>query len=613
MTTVVCLLLIQCALGAFDNLWHHELQARLPQRPAAREELALHCARELIYGVIFIGIAWRDWNGALALLLLVLLAAECAITTRDFVVEDRTRRLPPLERVLHTVMAVNYGAILAFWLPELVRRLPAPSGFAPVDHGLASWLLLLCGIGVAAWGLRDLAAVARLGVPAWQRNPLRRGQSLAPRTILVAGGTGFVGSVLTRTLVERGDRVIVLSREPAWARDRFGPFVEVIGTPDEIAADRHIDAIVNLAGEPLAGGPWTATRKQRFLHSRRDVAGALNGLIARLKHRPEVLVCASAAGFYGERGEQCLDESDGTRDGYLPWLTEACEQAARPAQALGVRVCWLRIGYVLGAQGGMLRQLIPATRLGGGAVLGTGRQWVSWIHVRDLVRLIEHVIAERTLRGPVNAVTGTPLRQREFTRALASALHRPVLVRLPAALLRVLLRDMAQLLLMSQRVAPKRALASGFRFEFETIAAALGDILATRGADVDEGAESTAYANLDCPVCSAEMRRYAQAAARCGARLRFEPVSTAQDSAEYGLGRPELARRMFVRGPARIYSGIDAFLVIWRQLPGFRWLAAVVALPGFRQAAELLYDLVLAPSLTRWNEARRRGAAVREH
>jgi uncharacterized protein (TIGR01777 family) len=484
MSLVLGLLLVQCLLGAFDNFWHHELEAKLPQRPAAREELKLHSARELIYGALFFGIAWWTWSGWLAVAVALLLAIEVAVTIQDFLVEDRTRRLPPLERALHTIMALNYGAVLAIWLPELWAWFQQPTGVAAVTYGWMSWVLTFFATGVAVWGIRNLIAVARLGVPEWQRNPLRAGYKAMPDTVLVTGGTGFVGSALVRSLVAAGDKVVVLSRDAEWARDRFGPLVEVIDDLDTIPAEREINAIVNLAGEPLAGGPWTAARKQRFLDSRVSMAKRVVALMRRLEHRPRVLVAASAAGYYGDRGETVLHETSGTVPGYIPELTNACEEALRAAQALGVRTCWLRIGYVLGAEGGMLRMLIPATRLGGGAVLGNGRQWVSWIHVRDLVRLIEHAL-HRQIGGPVNAVTTRAVTQREFTRALAEALHRPVLVRMPAWVLRPLLGDMAGLLLASQNVTPRRAVESGFRFEFEDLGAAFANIVG-RPPRVDE-------------------------------------------------------------------------------------------------------------------------------
>jgi uncharacterized protein (TIGR01777 family) len=594
---------IQCVLGAFDNLWHHEIQARLPRNPSARKELALHCARELLYAAIFAGIAWRRWQGLWGGLLVALLAAEIAVTICDFVEEDRTRRLPPLERVLHTVMALNYGALLALWAPELGRWLGAPAGLPRTSYGALSWAMTAFALGVGLWGLRDLLAVGRLSVPEWQRRPLRAGGKPDPRTILVTGGTGFVGSALVRSLVAGGDRVIVWSRDPRRARDRFGPLVEVTGSLHAIDRQRRIDGIVHLAGEPLAGGPWTAARKRRFLDSRIDTTGEVVELISRLERKPGAFICASAAGIYGDRGEEALDESSTAGSGYLPALTRDCEAAAVPAGTLGVRTCWLRIGYVLGAGGGMLGALIPAVRLGGGAVLGSGRQWLSWIHLRDMVRLIEFALDRPAMSGAVNAVAPSATTQRTFAQALARALHRPVTIRLPERVLKALLGDMASLLLASQIVAPQRALAAGFRFEFDDLDTAMRDI--TRR---NSGKAAMVYANFDCPVCNAEMTHYREASERCGAGIEFVPVRVVRHAARWGLAEADLRRRLFVVGEdGEALSGIEAFRAIWIQLPRLRWLAVVAGLPGIRQLLELLYDLVCAPALTRWSEARKAG------
>ncbi|HSW23041.1 MAG TPA: NAD-dependent epimerase/dehydratase family protein, partial [Burkholderiaceae bacterium] len=309
MDAVFAMVTLQCLMGAFDNLWHHELQEQLPQKPQARPELALHTARELLYALVFAGMAWWRWEGAWAFVLVAILLVELVVTLADFIVEDRTRRLPPLERVLHTLMAASYGALLALWAPELWRWAQAPTGLAPTDYGAWSWLLSTFSLGVLAWGLRDLFAVARLGVPQWQREPLRAGVGETPRTVLVTGATGFIGRALVRELLTRGDRVLALSRDPLRAQDRFGPQVEVVGSLAAIDQDRAIDAIVNLAGEPVAGGLWTRARKQRLIDSRVGTSTEVVALIRRLRVKPQVLVSASAIGWYGDRGEEALIEA----------------------------------------------------------------------------------------------------------------------------------------------------------------------------------------------------------------------------------------------------------------------------------------------------------------
>ena len=221
MSIVFSLLAVQIVLGVFDNLWHHEITERLPSRRSARGELALHAVRELLYGAIFLGLAWYAWHGAWAAVLGLALVVELVVTIADFLVEDRTRRLPPLERALHTVLAVNAGALLAVLAPVLGGWLGEPTALEPVHHGAWSWLLSAAALGVTAWGVRNVLAVARLAGPApWQRDPLERGHRDAPRTVLVTGATGFVGGHLVRALVGAGDRVVVLSRERARAEPR---------------------------------------------------------------------------------------------------------------------------------------------------------------------------------------------------------------------------------------------------------------------------------------------------------------------------------------------------------------------------------------------------------
>ncbi len=383
MTAVLAMLTIQCALGGFDNLWHHEITEKLPQRPAARRELALHTVREFLYALIFTTIAWTRWQGVWTFILIAILAIEITVTLCDFIVEDRTRRLPWLERVLHTVLAINFGAVLAVWWPELRQWMAAPTGFAPANYGIWSWLLTLFGAGVFAWGWRDLAAVVRLGVPAWQRHPVRARHAAAARTVLLTGATGFIGRAVTRTLIKRGDRVVALTRDPAKAADLFGPQVETCGDLSAIASSRSIDVIINLAGETLLGGLWTRARKRRFVDSRVGTTRALVALIARLEHKPKTLITGSAVGYYGDRADDLLSEDERAQPMFMSELCRSWEEAAQLAEAHGVRVCRLRIGLVLGRDGGALPPMALAARLGLGAVLGGGRQFVSWIHLRD--------------------------------------------------------------------------------------------------------------------------------------------------------------------------------------------------------------------------------------
>jgi uncharacterized protein len=608
--TLLSLLTLQSLLGAFDNLWHHELSEDLRHRPAARTELALHTGREFLYAVIFAGLAWYRWQGGWAWVFLALLGVEILITLTDFVIEDRTRRLPALERVLHTVLAINFGALMALLAPELAGWAAAPTALAPTSYGIWSVVLTMFSLGVLAWAVLDLTAVVRLGVPGWQRRPLRRGEKAEPKTILVTGATGFVGSALTRALIRRGDHVVALSRDPAKARDRFGPLVEIVGSLDAIPAEQRIDAIVNLAGAPIAAGWWTPSRQAVLLGSRLDVTDALLALIRRREQRPAVLINASAIGYYGERGDEILTETAGPQPIFMSELCRAWEDHATRAAALGVRVCCLRIGLVLGCQGGAAKPLARASRFGLGTVMGGGRHFVSWIHLADLVRLIIFALDRTDLAGPVNAVAPESVRQAEFAQKLAQAFGRKVRLTVPALALRLGLGELAQLFLGSQRVLPEAAEAAGFLFRFPTIGSAFADLYG-RAADIPlKNTKLAVYMNEACPVCRVEMGHY-EAQSRAAERpIAFERVGTATSGLpEHALSAADLRRRLYLRDRnGGLQSGIDALAALWAELPRYRRAARWLRNPVLHWLGELVYEGFCVPVLARWNG--RRGRSV---
>jgi uncharacterized protein (TIGR01777 family) len=464
MTALLILMLAQAALGATDNLIHHELEAALPSRPGARLELQLHAAREGIYAVLFLGLAWLEWRGAFTLLLAAMMATEVVITLKDFLVEDRTRRLPPFERVLHTVLAIGFGAILALLAPVLLAWARQPTALALVGHGAISWIMTLAGVGVAAWAARNTLAVFDLGHAEGAIST-----ASAPGTVLVTGATGFIGRRLTQALLAQHRRVILLTRDRMAARAQFGAGPLIVESLDELPDELALDAIVNLAGASVAGGVWTAGRRRVLMASRIDTTRRLVAFAARLHTPPGVLVNASAVGFYGDRGGELLIEAGGRGQGFMAELCAAWEAAAAEAAGLGVRVVCLRLGLVFDWSGGILPMLALPARFGLGARIGRGDQWAPWVHRDDVVRLMLAAIDNPAWRGPINAVAPDLVTQGEFTRRLAAHFRRPAWLAAPAAPMRLALGEFSDLFLASQRVIPSAALDLGFVFSRPTL------------------------------------------------------------------------------------------------------------------------------------------------
>lgn len=292
--------------------------------------------------------------------------------------------------------------------------------------------------------------------------------------ILITGGTGFVGRALCARLSERGHQLLVLSRQGIRANELLPEGSAVVSCVDEIPNDQLIDAVINLAGEGIADRRWSENRKQELMESRVSLTEALADLIKRLETKPGLLISGSAVGFYGDAGDAELDEnSSAVRKDFTYLLCDAWEKAARQIGHQSVRVCLLRIGVVLEQDGGMLKRLLAQYKLGLGAQLGDGRQWMSWIHRDDLIALILRLLDTPGVEGVYNAVAPAPVTHARFHRALAAACRRPALLRLPAAPLRLLLGEMSALLLGGQRVYPRRLMREGFEFRYPDIDQAL--------------------------------------------------------------------------------------------------------------------------------------------
>ena len=290
--------------------------------------------------------------------------------------------------------------------------------------------------------------------------------------VLLTGATGLVGKKLTSFLTHRNNHIIRLVRkaEPATGEILWDPYANTI----DMEALEGVDAVVHLAGENIADGRWTSRKKFRIRESRIQGTHFLSESLAKLFDPPKVLVSVSAIGYYGNRGEELLDEGSDPGKGFLADVCQEWEAAAYPAVVRGIRVVHPRLGMVLSTKGGALARMLPAFRMGFGGKIGNGRQYMSWISMDDLVGIIDHAIHNESLHGPVNAVSPKPATNQEFSITLARLLSRPSFLALPAFGARIAFGEMADaLLLASARVLPARLKESGYRFQFPELEDAL--------------------------------------------------------------------------------------------------------------------------------------------
>jgi uncharacterized protein (TIGR01777 family) len=295
--------------------------------------------------------------------------------------------------------------------------------------------------------------------------------------ILLTGGTGLIGRQLCKHWLAQGHQLTVWSRRPEEVGKLCGDSVRGIARLDEVGAE-PVDAVINLAGEPIADRLWTRKRKLLLSSSRIGLTEQLLAWLERREQKPQVLISGSAVGWYGDGGERELDEDAQPviRD-FASQLCESWEETAQRAQELGIRVVIVRTGLVLTNSGGFLQRLLLPFKLGLGGPIGNGRQWMSWIHLRDQIALIDFLLNQPDAQGPYNACSPHPVRNREFAKTLAGVLHRPAFMPLPAPVLRLLMGEMSEMLLGGQRAQPGRLQAAGFTFQFTDLHAALDNLL----------------------------------------------------------------------------------------------------------------------------------------
>jgi uncharacterized protein (TIGR01777 family) len=298
--------------------------------------------------------------------------------------------------------------------------------------------------------------------------------------ITITGANGFIGRRLVQLLSAKGHTLRALCRRPV---ADFPAGVEVslwdaMGGPPPEASLRDADAVIHLAGEPVSQR-WTAEARRRIRDSRVVGTGNLVQVLAGLPRKPRVLICSSAIGYYGSRGDELLTEDSAPGNDFLAEVCTAWEGAARTAESLGVRVVPVRTGVVLARHGGALAQMLPPFRVGVGGRFGTGRQWMSWIHLDDLCEMYSFAL-DHAVSGALNGVAPQPVTNTDFARELGAVLHRPSLFPVPELVLRLLLGEMSGMLLGSQRVLPRAAEQAGFRFRYGQVAAALADAMRPR-------------------------------------------------------------------------------------------------------------------------------------
>ncbi|MDX6021961.1 TIGR01777 family oxidoreductase [Scandinavium sp. V105_16] len=295
--------------------------------------------------------------------------------------------------------------------------------------------------------------------------------------ILITGGTGLIGRHLIPRVLELGHSIIVVTRSPEKARQLLDARVELWKGLSECSNLDGIDAVINLAGEPIADKRWTKEQKQRLCNSRWQITQKLVELFAASSQPPGVFISGSAAGYYGDLGEVVVTEDEPPHNEFTHKLCARWEQIACGAQSDATRVCLLRTGVVLAPKGGILGKMVPPFKLGLGGPIGNGRQYLAWIHIDDMVNGILWLL-NNALRGPFNMVSPYPVRNEQFAHALGHALHRPAVLRAPATAVRLLMGESSVLVLGGQRALPKRLEDAGFTFRWYDLEEALGDVLA---------------------------------------------------------------------------------------------------------------------------------------
>ncbi|OUR73554.1 TIGR01777 family protein [Methylophaga sp. 42_8_T64] len=296
---------------------------------------------------------------------------------------------------------------------------------------------------------------------------------------LITGGTGLIGTALSNYLLNAGHDIIIWTRRPNSVAKYNERQLMAISSLNQISPHTTIDGVINLAGAAIADRPWTPTRKAMLEQSRIALTSSLVDWLSSRNHQPSVLISGSAVGWYGNSGSSVLTESSHYHDEYTHQLCNQWEQQALRANKLGIRTCIVRTGLVLAHNGGFLNRLLLPFKMGLGGRLGSGQQYMSWIHLQDMIKLINFLLETNTADGVFNACSPSPVTNKQFTHSLAKQLRRPAIIPLPSWLLKLILGEMSCLLVSGQRVIPEKAQAQGFQFDYTELDSALADTLST--------------------------------------------------------------------------------------------------------------------------------------
>jgi len=301
---------------------------------------------------------------------------------------------------------------------------------------------------------------------------------MSQKHILLTGGSGFIGQQLVPTLLNAGHTITIFTRNPKKTSAIFQQQVATIDNLDDLTEDDHFDAVINLAGQGIGDQRWTDAVKQQLRDSRLITTADLVEYLKRAKQKPEVFISGSAIGVYGLHGDEKLDEQASGDDSFSSKLCRDWEAQAAEAEALGIRCCYLRTGVVLGKNGGALSKMLPPFKMALGGPIGSGQQWMSWVHMDDLVGAILYTLETPSIQGPINGTAPNPVTNKEFSKTLGAALNRPAIIPMPEFVLKLMMGEMAEELLLSgQRVVPAKLTSSGFEFKYPHLDDALRDII----------------------------------------------------------------------------------------------------------------------------------------